>query len=788
MKAFILHFLSRQARWFRRRAGGILICLVFFGVVCFTLALYFYMDIGFRQEPDAKVSQALQMAESCRDLAEKRQAIRALDELRAQSMMSATRARLLLALGDLHRGCFELDPGLTAAVDHLDYAARFYREAHLLHGGVETALATRAAMAHVEFLRGNWQMARSSLEHLLRGDLDPAQRAAFELLTCRSLVEMGEIDQAYAILEENLGRYTAGPVHDQAKILAAELLVGECRRRQGAVTVSPTVEGEPQNPPPGRLATFEHDTLVAMAREMLTTMLDRLPGNDLRRMQVLNDLLELCLLTGDVDTAYLHVRELEKLAGHRDQQIRSFDLLATLEQSQGNLADAENALRFCIKQFPEHEMSHRMRFRLYHMLREQERTEEALGIFASLVRYAHSRAWGEWLTEEMLPENPQAIYHGLPDAAEKAEALAAMRRQVRALAANAQPRWLLVRERLLYLEPALAELANDGGGIENGVAAYLVEAPFGNYMGEILRMDALCAETMSRSPAVRATRAHRYLARFPEGRYGEDMLGILLRAYYEMGLYRENLLVAEAAFIHAMVRNVEDSDQAQRLPVLQTMRWIAQCNSRLGRSEVAAALFNRCAQRFDLLLPDGEFFRDWAGAALAAGQQREAIRRLEVGMQRLPAGPDRERLADQMLEARYRIQGALAVPAIEQRIGQLRQAGQPLAESQFAAFHELIFDHVMNHEIERMPKLVSAVRTELPEALWPSLWAMRYLQRRLQEGAGDSGRPYLEDVRTMGGGKPGTANGAGHIATCLHYLDTLVELEKRMGELHERGL
>jgi hypothetical protein len=46
----------------------------------------------------------------------------------------------------------------------------------------------------------------------------------------------------------------------------------------------------------------------------------------------------------------------------------------------------------------------------------------------------------------------------------------------------------------------------------------------------------------------------------------------------------------------------------------------------------------------------------------------------------------------------------------------------------------------------------------------------------------------VEELRVMGGGKSGAMDGVGHIATCLHYLDTLVELEKRMGELHERGL
>jgi tetratricopeptide (TPR) repeat protein len=522
---------------------------------------------------------------------------------------------------------------------------------------------------------------------------------------------------------------------------------------------------------------------------MLELMLERLPENDPRRMQVLNGLLELCLLTGEVEAAYGHVRELEGLTGHRDQQIRSFDLLALLEESQGNLADAESAMRFCIKQFPEHRMSHRIRLRLYHMLRRQGRTEEALGVFAALVRHTRSLEWSECLAGEMLPENPSAIYQDIQDAEEKTRVLLALRRQVHALAVKTPPRWLLVRERLLYLDAVLAEMAGDGKSVQEGVATYLVGAPFGDYMGEILRMDAVCAENMSLSPAIRATRAHRYLTRFPEGPHSEKMLGILLRAYYEMGLYRENLVVAEAAFVHAMVRSEEDGDQTrQRIPVFHTMRWIAQSNSRLGRFEVAAALFNRCAQRFDILSPDVDFFRDWAEAASAAGQQRETIRRLEVGMRRLPPGPDRELLMDRMLEARYHTQGALAMSAIEQRIDDLRQDGVRMDDKRFARLYELLFDHVLNHEPDRMPELLAEVRAELPEAIWPSQWAMRYLQRELQTDTEGAGKGRAQALRATEAGKPGTAAGAGHFSMCLDYLDTFAELEKRMGELHERGL
>jgi len=788
VKAALIKFFSRQAAWLRRRAGLILLGVLLVGVVCFTLVLSFYMDIGFRREPDAMVDQAVSMAASCRELVEKRQAIRVLDELRTQTMMPPARARLLVALGDLHRGCFELDPNGSAAASHLERSARHYREARLLHGEREILAETQVALAHIESLRGNWHMARNILDHLLREDMEPSRKASLELLKCRNLIEMGETGEAYALLGENLGRYSAGPVHDQARIMAAELLIAEHRRRQGADGTFPVVGGSPENLRPGRLAELPGDLVLEQARDMLRTMLERLPDNDPRRMQVINGLLEVCLLAGDVETAYLHVRELEGLNGHRDQQIRSFDLLATLEQSQGNLDDAENAMRFCIRHFPEHEHSHAMRLRLYHLLREQERTGDAIEVFAALARNAQSRVWVERLCGEMLPENPRAIYHAVADETERKGVLAALRRLVQTLHSRIQPRWMMVQDRLLYLQAALAELAEDGEGIEGGVAAYLAKAPFGDYLDEILRMDAVCAEALRRSPAVRASRAHRYLARFPEGRHSESMLAIVLRAYYEMGLFRENLAVAEAAFVHAMVQDAGQADQGLRRPVVETMRWIAQCNTRLGRFEVAAALFNRCAQRLDLLSPDADFYRDWAQAALVAGQLREAVRRYEVGVRRVPAGKERERLMDQMLAVRYRAQGAAVIPAIERRLDDMRRNETTAGAGLSPDLYELLFDHVLAYEPERMADLLAAVRDRAPEALWPSRWAMRYLQRRMQEGDGESGRPYVNEFRTIYGRLPEAADRTGNAAACLRYLDMLSDLEQRIGELHERGL
>lgn len=782
MKAAFANFFTCLARWIRHRAALVAMGFALAGVVGFTLVLSIFMDIGFRREPEAIVEQAIQLAESCQELGEIRQAVQVLDKLRSQDMLPPTRARLLVTLGDLHLRSFEQDPASVSAAGDLEIAARHYREARLLHADEETLRETLAALARVEFLRGDWSTARNTLERLLREDMLPDRRAMLELLKCRALIEQEKSGDAYVILEDVMTRYSAGEVHDQAKIMAAGLLIAECRRRREAAPEAPAPEYD-ANP----FAAWSPGEMARKARTMLETMLERLPETDLRRMRVLNDLLEICLLSDDVDMAYGHVRELERLTGHRDQQIRSFDLLATIEERQGNLADAEHALRFCISQFPEHENSHRMRLRLYRMLLRQGRLEEALETFAHLARHADSRVWGERLTEEMLPENPAAIYHGAPDGAERTRALDILRRLAATMHERIPPRWLLVRERLYYLHAALAEQAGDHEAVEAKVAAYLADSPMGDHTGEILRMDAFCAEALSRSPAVRATRAHRYLSHFPEGPYGEDMLGIILRAYYEMGLHRANLAVAEAAFVHAMMQDADQPGQALRVPVVQTMRWIAQGNSRLGRFDVANTLFNRCARRLDTLEPDAAFFQDWAGTALALGQAREAIRRCEVGMQRL-AAPDHDLVMDRMLEIRYTARGAEAIPAIEGRAEALRRNGGVFAEDRYAALHELLFDHVLAYETERMPALLARARSEAPQAIWPLVWGMRYMQHALRVGDWRTCRRELARLNADGENQPEPADRPAHFATCLHYLDQLAELETRIGELQGRGL
>lgn len=796
MKARLRQFLAQL----RRRASAIALSGAFLTVATFSVVLAFCLDIGVRQQPDTVVTQAIEAAEASASLPEVRQAIRALDILRTGTMQSSTRARLLTALGNLLLRCTELDPDAVEARDQLDATTRWYREARSLRITPEDLQNIRVGLVHVDYLQGRWDMARTGVEQLLRQELPLALETDLEMLRCRCLHRLGQNGQAYAILHEMLARHTAGTVHDAAKIMAAELLTAEYRRRLAPPAIPPTApeptpeplpEAVPPIPAPATgeplgwadrdlLARTGTDELLHQARAMLLTMLERLGTDDERRVQVLNGLLDLCILTNDTERAYEYVRQLEGLVGHRDQQIRSFDLLATLELSQGNAAEAEEAMRFCMKQFPQHEQSHRMGLRLFHLLHEQGRTTEALETFEALVQSTHSRSWARQLTEELLPENPDGITTRLRDEPDRTTEIAALRRILRALARRSDRRWLLVQERLLYLQPILAKQEDDYAGIEQGIAQYLLDAPFGLYLGEVLRLDAVCAQTVQRSPAIRAVRAHRYLAHFPEGPHSEEMLGILLRAYYEMGFYRQGLAMGEAAFVRAMVQSASATAQSMRLPVLQTMRWIAQCNSRLRNVGVAVPLFSRCSRHLDELDADADYFRDWATTALEANQQREAVRRFEVGARRLPAGPEREHLLTLALQTRCLAEPGPTMPAVRARFEQLRQNGWPADDRIVRPLCESLLAHCVSNDRERMPTLLAAVGAEFPADRWPSTWAMRYLHECLA-----ANQPTATD--RPGGAALPTA-GSTELEACLHYLDTISALNERIDQLHERGL
>jgi tetratricopeptide (TPR) repeat protein/lambda repressor-like predicted transcriptional regulator len=771
VKAFFANFLG----FLRHHAWGITLSLAMISVVWFSVVLVLNLQVGFRSKPDRIVGSAVERAAKAETLSEVKQTIRSLEDLRQRHMMPATRGRLLLALANLHRDHAEIDSTGHEETHHLDCAQRFYSKAQALLPNPEDLYACHYGMAYVAYLRHDWTTAMNGFARLQRQDPHRENWTALELLRCTCLLKLGEIEQTYLGLRGIFRRYTGGPTHDEASMRLAELMIAERRRRDSSATADDTPK------PAGQIAAMGTDELTQQARRILGTELENAGPDNVRRLRVLNDLLELCILTGDVDEAYRHVRELEAITDHHELQIRSYSLLATLEESQGNPLAAENALRFCLKEFPDHRKCHAVRLRLYRLLKDHGKLDEALDVFDSMIRTTDAREWIREFTDELLPGNEASIIHSFQDPEATAKGIARLLRIADALKQKTPARWLEIRERLLYAKAALLYRSGDYAATQDQIIRYLATTPYREYIETLLAMDADCAVKLGLGPAIRATRAHRYLARYPEGTSSQAMLEHLLRAYYEMQLYQENLALAKAAFVHVMIGADNPSSTPLRLPVLQTTRWIAQSDTRLGKPAVAMPLFQRVSRRMDDFDLDLDFFRDWSQAAAGVGQARESIRRLQVGALRLPAGQDQDFLRTAVLDARFRAGEPGIVPQLETRVAQLRQQGTPADKDLLQPLlRDLLQDYLQNSPA-KMPVLLAELVAKDPQAIWPSAWALRYLRNTLADKGRQPARQGLDEIYA-------NTPPPQHVADCLRYLDTIADLDKRVGELHDRGL
>jgi lambda repressor-like predicted transcriptional regulator len=181
---------------------------------------------------------------------------------------------------------------------------------------------------------------------------------------------------------------------------------------------------------------------------------------------------------------------------------------------------------------------------------------------------------------------------------------------------------------------------------------------------------------------------------------------------------------------------------------------------------------------FDL---DLDFFRDWSQAAAGVGQARESIRRLQVGALRLPAGQDQDFLRTAVLDARFRAGEPGIVPQLETRVAQLRQQGTPADKDLLQPLlRDLLQDYLQNSPA-KMPVLLAELVAKDPQAIWPSAWALRYLRNTLADKGRQPARQGLDEIYA-------NTPPPQHVADCLRYLDTIADLDKRVGELHDRGL
>jgi tetratricopeptide (TPR) repeat protein len=727
-----------------------------------------------RRESLARIEAAAQ----AQTLAETRQSIAILDKMRRQAGPLVARQELLRVLGDLHRRYVELDGAETEDTYHLSVARRLYMKALSLSRTARSRWPIRYGLAKIDYLEGDYDNAQSVFKTLSDDQTPADKRADLLSLRCRCLIALGDTSAAADLLDTTLGRYTAGPIHDHAQILLAELLLAKVKKQQAA---------DRNTTDSDRQQTTVARTDAARASAALEELLENLPPEDGRRLRALNNLLELCIVEDDVDKAYQTVRHIEGIAGHRSQQIRSYSLLARLEQKQGNLQEAEKVLRFCIEHYPEHQDTVNIRIELFEMLKQQGNWQTTLQAFKAICQGPMGRKTRQWALEELDPRRSRSLAAKAGTKPEYVERLHDLQRILQTIAADTPVRWLNCRELILYLQGALAFHAGQYAEAETAFQRYLAFAPHGTELADVLALDANCADRLGRNPAVQAFRAHRYLTLFPRGPRSEAMFDMLMQNYYRMQLYEDDLAIAKSAFIKAIMQTGNDTTEPLSLPVLRAALIMARCSSRLGRASTAARLYYRCAQQLDELDPGADFYNDWADAALTAKQQREAIRRLEVGARRLPAGPEREYIMAREVAERCRLGLPEALAQARTLVNELGETADPVRTRLRYMLLQQVLENCLDTAPDDIPDVLQLLTEATPGAPANAYWALRCLGRQ-ETGNVNSAlarrlRRIFPNETTGKGSRPASA----YVLRCLDHVDVAAEIERQTGELKSRG-
>lgn len=763
---------------FPRHVWALVVCLLIAGAAMITVGVFHYTQVSAEQKADRLPHQNIWAAERADSPKQITRAIKELQHTQQYQMMPATRAKLLVALADLHRKWIDISPDDSDRSYYLDTAKRYYEEAIPLCNDKATRRAIRRGLALVKYQKGAWIDAYQLLSGLMQNNLPPEKRTELEMLRCRCLIHTGRMTEAYDTLDTILSRYTDGTIHNTAQMLMGELLVEALNRRLPALEPRHHIESTFAEP-----LRFDSETIKRKAREALEDLLEKLENKDIRKMSVLNNLLELCILREDSDSAYQYVRQIETMAGNHTEQIRSYTLLADLEQQQGNIHEAERVLRFCLKRFPEHSQTKNIRFKLYELVRGTGQIDQALGILQTLLDNARDREWILHLTKQFMPKSADSIVAGLSPDTEHQDILQTIRPMLDSLQKKTDQRWLEIHERILYLKAALPYHAGILPEAEDHARNYLAYSPYGDYHKDVTLLYARCAIRQNRSPAIQAARIHRYLFEYPnDPEHSDDFFEVLLRNYYTMGLYKAARKNAESAFVKAMIYNEDTPPETFRLPLLQTLVLLAQSNSRLDNFEIANRLFRRVAFRLDELSPPLDFYTDWAHAAHLAGQRREALRRLEIARDRLPENtPGRDHIRAKSLVLRHQLGFPNATKDISDELEKLHAQPIPPSRQAIAPLYAKLLSEHFSNKLDAVPVTLRSMHEAVPDANFSSYWPLRYLRRLIEADQHEDANKTIEEIR-------GTTPPHVLVAKTLAHLDALHQTDQKIRELRNRGL
>ena len=349
-------------------------------------------------------------------------------------------------------------------------------------------------------------------------------------------------------------------------------------------------------------------------------------------------IMKILVARNEREEAYNWANEVHFSSGTDTEKAKALYLLSILEEKNGKLAEAIKILNKSIDRYEKPAFTGKNAAKLFELYMGDKQYENAFLLLKRLMTEYTTKERINKLSKEFLPGKDNLITKiselDIPYNAKYAyyvqaiEVLKKSKKLYPKYWGKLKPLWSYIEARLTFLQKMIPETEELIEKIEDH------EIRDEKLKARVYFLDLQCAQKQN-SPEIVICRAERYLKFFPDGEHSAIALNSLQDGYFNMGLFKPALEIAKKMYVaglNKMKTGIQTPEQKQLW--VNTVAKIGRCYYKLGLYDKAEQIMRAYSDEL-LKQPNvGQIYWDWSGVAIALGQNREAIRRLDVAIPR----------------------------------------------------------------------------------------------------------------------------------------------------------
>lgn len=555
------------------------------------------------------------------------------------------RARLIL-LGDINKHFYDTYKGNNEVIkrSYLDKAQRYYKRARLEHfsPSIHSRKEIARRIANLYISDGDWENAYKTFKENESLDISAEERWRTKLLQAEALLKLKKPQyfKAIKILSQIANDDDCDDVDIWGEAMRKKSVLLYEATQNPAIMTDILTSGHKSTVAPTKadLKEYSKEFLKEAEDGFHMILNDEKLFNSPQRTYAELGIMKILVARNDREKAYSWANEVHFSSGTDTEKAEALYLLSVLEEKNGNIDEAINILTKSIDRYEKPAFTGANAPKLFELYMKDKQYDNAFLILSRLMTEYATKKRIEQLSREFLPDGDKLITK-ISELSIPQNAKYAYYEQGKKLLKKSKVRypqyWNHLNQLWSYLEARLTYLQNKIPETEKLIEKILDKEIGDEKLKEMVyRLDLQCAQKKG-IPEIEVCRAERYMKFFPEGKYYISAINTLEDSYYKIGLFEAALEISKKMYVaglNRMRQGIQTPEQKKQW--LNTVAKIGCCYYKLGLYDKSEQLIKAYCDEL-LKQPDvGEIYQDWSEVAIAMGQQREAIRRLDVAIPR----------------------------------------------------------------------------------------------------------------------------------------------------------